>query len=151
MSGIRILLILILTIFVSQIAYAESLSNSGVVVSSSALLDASSANYFPSSSGHNINDYESFGYEIMCDDASGDAIGVTVTVQTSYDGTNWVTATQNYIFPSTAAATASLSITTDGGYYHGSIHPCPAPMIRLVLTEGSAQADVTATVKVFLQ
>lgn len=114
-------------------------------------LTKSTANYVPSTSGISVSDDEAFGVEIMCDDASNDAIGVTVSVQTSFDATNWVTYSQTVLYPTTAAAASTMSISTDGGYYHASIHPMPCPYLRLALTEGSAQSDVTYSVKVFYQ
>ena len=148
-------LIIITLVLIAGTIMGASLPHSGIITgdinATGVLLTASAANYFPSTSGINVSDYEYFGYEIMCNDAADDAIGVTVTLETSYDQTNWVAYTQNVFYSTTAAAAASVSIATDEAYYHGSIHPAPCPYVRLVLTEGSGEADVTAYVKEFLQ
>ena len=145
-------LVLLMVVILPALTMGSSIPNSGeVAYTMSALLTKSTANAFPSSGALPVSDEEYFGIEVMCDDASGDAISGTVSVQTSFDGDNWVTYTQTVIYPSTAASAATMAVTGDGTYYHASVKPLPCPYLRFLVTEAGAQEDVTCTIKLFNQ
>ena len=66
------------------------------------------------------------------------------------DGTNWVTYTQNVFYPVNAAANATWAIT-DETRFMGSVKPMPCKLVRFVIEETGAEADITATLVTFKQ
>jgi hypothetical protein len=142
--------VLMLLLFIPAVLYAGNVGVGKV----SALLTASSANYFPSSSGIEIGDHDGyFSYSILLEEETGNTPGATVTIEISMDkkdvlaaSRTWDALTQTYIYPGDAAGTGSLAIA-DENEHTGSIHPPLCARFRVVVTETATDADVTCTFK----
>jgi len=142
-------IIIISTLTVAVVTMA-AIQIPGVVQDHSITLTASVANYWPSTNGIDVADFQYFGYQMDIDEAVGNTPGATVTLQISNDKTTWTTVTQTCFYPATAAAAASVAIANETDL-QGSIHPPACKYLRLVVTETNADDDDTFTCALFMQ
>lgn len=124
------------------------IDRTSTVDSASVLLTASSDTYVPNTTGWNVGDSEYFGYDIIMEEATGNTPGVTVSLDVSIDGTNWLTYSQSVFYPIDGAASGTLTIA-DENHDMGSIKPMPCKYIRFKCTEGNGDDDVTATIQLY--
>lgn len=120
------------------------------VIDTSIAVTASVANYWPSSTGVTVADYEYFGYQMIDLETTGSDPGATVTLEVSNDGTSWTAYTQPIFYPVTGVGAASIAITNETAL-QGSIHPAACMFFRLVVTETAADSDTVFTCHLFLQ
>ena len=148
---VRLILPILIMLLIPISIEAVVINDAGTMTQgSSVALTASDSVYWPSSSGISIKNFEYFGYDIVMVETTGDSPSVTVTLETSTDETNWLAYTQTCFYPIDAAGSGTLTIS-DENHDQGSLHFKLSKKFRLKLTEGAADADITATIFINMQ
>ena len=99
---------------------------------------------------YNISDYNKAAFFVKYDETQvGNAISVAVTMDFSYDGTNWVTGYW-YDFAGGATLQTSETLSSDGWYYLWLDPDWQIPYVRVTITATNSDADDLATVTAYL-
>jgi hypothetical protein len=109
--------------------------------SSDLLLTASVANYWPSSSGVQVDLYDSLSLQWRVVEATGADPSVDVAIEQSNDGTNW--AVPYNANTAVANLNGGAPWTTETTWRLDKLLTVPGKYLRIRITEGAADADVT--------
>ena len=99
----------------------------------------------------NIQDFKKVGFMVKYDETEvGNSVSIAITLDISYDGTNWVDA---YFMDGAGAVTPQTSETlSSDGWFHcwfDTSWSMP-PYVRMVITATSTDADDLATVTAWI-
>jgi len=93
------------------------------------------------SSTFNLQEYSKVGFFVKYDETEvGETLSAAVTLDISYDGTNWVDASF-YDYAGGATLQTSETISADGWYYCWFNPDLNAPYVRMVITATNTDAD----------
>lgn len=106
------------------------------------------------SSTVNIQDYKKVGFWVEYDETQvGASVSAAVTLDVSYDGTNWLDV-YFYDIAGTTTAQTSETISSDGWYYcalpDAYLSAGTIPYVRMVITATNTDADDLAVVTAYL-
>lgn len=129
--------------------------NGGYTATWTATLTASTANYFPSSSGIQVDLFQDLSLQWRVQEATGNDPSVTVAAECSNDGSNWSTpyiARADVVDPNAAVVFGRTQLpaiattwTTDDTWRLDELVLPPCLKLRIKVTEGAGDADVTWT------
>jgi len=98
----------------------------------------------------NIGDAEKVAFFVTYDETEvGNSISLAVTMQISYDGTTWLSASF-YDYAGGATLQTSETISADGSYYCWFNPDMAIPQVKLILTATNTDADDVATVVAYM-
>ncbi len=98
----------------------------------------------------NIQDYKKIAFFVDYDETEvGNAISVAVTLDVSYNGTDWIDASF-YDYAGGATLQTSETISADGWYYCWFNPDMNTPYVRMVITATNTDADDLAVVIAYL-
>lgn len=79
----------------------------------------------------------------------GGGLSVAITMQISYDGTTWLSASF-YDFDGGSTLQTSETLSTDGSYYCWFNRDLTVPQVKLILTATGSDVDDTADVTAYI-
>lgn len=98
-----------------------------------------------------VSGYQATAFFVVYDETEvGNAISAAITLEVSYDGTNWLTGMSFYDIAGGATAQTSETISADGWYVFWLNPTVSAPYVRVKATLTNTDADDLATVKMYM-
>ena len=131
--------------------------NGGYTATWTGTLAASTATYFPSSSGISVDLYQDLSIQWRVQEATGNDPSVTLTAEVSNDGSNWTTpflsattvvdpnTPTTVVFGRTQLPAIATTWATDDTWRLDQFVLPPCLKLRLKVTENAGDADVTFT------
>lgn len=143
----KLLLSLLTLTMLASPAFAFGGSWKTTVISSTLLDNSPTA---VTSDAVKIDDADKVSFFVSYDETEvGNSISAAVTVQISYDGTNWLSASF-YDYAGGSTLQTSETISADGRYYFWFNPDLAAPYVRVIITATNTDADDTALVDCYM-
>ena len=101
------------------------------------------------SSSANIQDYERVAFFVNYDETEVGGVSAAVTLDISYDGTNWIDASF-YDYAGGATLQTSETLTADGWYYCWFNKDLNVPYVRMVVAATGSDTDDLIDVTAYL-
>jgi len=102
------------------------------------------------SSTFNIQDYEKVAFFVSYDETEvGNSVSIAITLDVSYDGSNWIDASF-YDYGGGTTFQTTESLTADGWYVCWFEPDLNVPYVRMVITATNTDSDDLAVVTAYL-
>lgn len=123
-------------------AFAGTQKNPNIIAATTLDADPIAAN----SGAIDIRGAQKVAFFVSYDETEVGGISVAVTIQVSFDGTNWLAASF-YDYAGGSTLQTSESLTADGRYYCWFNPDLTVPYVKLIVTATGSDADDTAIVQ----
>lgn len=139
------LMSLAMLLFCAEVAFAGPVSKT--LITATTLDDDPT---YVTSDSLSIYNYDNVAFFVHYDETEvGNSIQALVTLDISYDGTNWVDA-YFYDFAGGTTPQANETISSDGNYYFWFSEDMTVPFVKLGIDATNTDADDTLTVSGYL-